>query len=171
MAFASASYWRVGNIMGLEIERKYLVTDDSWRMGKGKLILQGYIKNQKDGVVRVRVMGEEAQLTIKSGTAGITRLEYEYEIPVAEANEMMDKLCEKQIIEKVRHEIVEASQKWEIDEFLGENAGLVIAEIELEREDQEIIKPKWLGEEVSNDVRYLNARLVKEPYSKWSKLE
>ncbi|MCP4143579.1 MAG: CYTH domain-containing protein [Chloroflexi bacterium] len=157
--------------MGLEIERKYLVRDDSWRIGEGRISRQGYIQNEKDGIVRVRIIGNKAVLTIKGGTTGITRLEYEYEIPVDEANEMLEKLCEKPIIEKIRHEVVEAGQKWEIDEFLRQNAGLVIAEIELEREDQEFAEPKWLGKEVSKDIRYLNAKLVKEPYSQWGKFE
>ena len=153
--------------MGQEIERKYLVPGASWRNGTGALIRQGYLHNDIDGNVRVRTKGERAYLTVKSGMKGITRLEFEYEIPIDDANEMLDKLCQEQLIEKIRHEFNVGGFTWEIDEFLGENAGLVVAEIELENEDQEFPKPDWLGREVSDDARYLNANLVKNPYCEW----
>ena len=153
--------------MAQEIERKFLVKGNAWRTDNGTLIRQGYLHNQIDGIVRVRVKGERAYLTIKGSTTGIMRLEFEYEIPLQEAIEMLDKLCQKPLIEKMRHEVQVGGFQWEIDEFLGENAGLVVAEIELEDENQEFPKPDWVGDEVSNDARYLNANLVKNPYSKW----
>ena len=155
--------------MGQEIERKFLVTGDAWRTGQGKLIRQGYLHNEINGNVRVRVKGERAYLTIKSSTTGITRLEFEYEIPLEEANELLDKLCQKPLIEKIRHEVQVGGLKWEVDEFLGKNEGLVVAEIELENEEQGFPKPSWVGVEVSEDARYLNSNLVKNPYSKWNK--
>jgi CYTH domain-containing protein len=116
----------------------------------------------------VRTAGDHAYLTIKSAMTGITRNEFEYKIPLMDANYMLDELCQKPLIEKIRYKIQMDGFIWEIDEFLGQNAGLVVAEIELEDEDQEFPKPDWLGVEVSDDVRYLNANLVKNPYSKWS---
>ena len=153
--------------MGQEIERKFLIKDDTWRTDNGTLIRQGYLHNDIDGNVRVRTKGERAYLTVKSGMKGITRLEFEYEIPLEDANQMLDELCQKPLIEKIRYEIHMSGFKWEIDEFLEENAGLVVAEIELEGEDQTFPKPDWLEKEVSDDARYLNANLVKNPYSKW----
>jgi adenylate cyclase len=156
--------------MGQEIERKFLVKDDSWRTGAGTLIRQGYLHNEIEGTVRARTKGERAYLTIKGSTTGITRLEFEYEIPVEEADQILDELCIKPLIEKTRHELHVGGFKWEVDEFLGENAGLVVAEIELEDESQEFPRPDWLGREVSGDFRYQNASLVKNPYSKWGKV-
>lgn len=153
--------------MGQEIERKFLVKDHSWRAGAGTRIRQGYLRNQGEGVVRVRIKGERAYLTIKGNTTGITRLEFEYEIPAGDADQILDELCMKPLIEKLRYEVYMGGFKWEIDEFLGENSGLVVAEIELEDETQEFTKPDWLGEEVSDDFRYHNANLVNYPYSKW----
>lgn len=155
--------------MAQEIERKFLVTGDAWRTDNGMLIRQGYLQNEIDGIVRVRTKGERAYLTIKGGTTGITRTEFEYEIPLKEANEILDDLCQKPLIEKVRHEVHVGGFKWEIDEFLGENASLVVAEIELDNEGQDFPKPDWVEDEVSEDARYLNANLVKNPYSKWNK--
>lgn len=156
-------------IMAQEIERKFLVKGDSWRNNSGMHIRQGYLHNEKDGVVRVRTNEDRGYLTIKGSTKGITRLELEYGIPVDEANEILDKLCQKPIIEKVRYEAFVDGMKWEIDEFSKENSGLILAEIELETENQDFIKPDWLGIEVSNDFRYMNANLVKKPYSKWKR--
>ena len=155
--------------MAQEIERKFLVTGDAWRTDNGMLIRQGYLHNEIDGTVRVRTKGERAYLTIKGGTTGIARMEFEYEIPLMEADEILDDLCQKPLIEKVCHEVHVGSFKWEIDEFLGENASLVVAEIELDNEGQDFPKPDWVGAEVSEDPRYLNANLVKSPYSKWDK--
>lgn len=157
--------------MGREIERKFLVTGDAWRTKHGTLIRQGYLHNEVDSTVRVRTKGERAYLTIKGSMTGITRAEFEYEIPLEDANEILDELCQKPLIEKIRHEIHADGFKWEIDEFLEDNAGLVVAEIELEDENQEFPMPAWLGKEVSEDARYLNANLVKNPYSKWHTLQ
>jgi CYTH domain-containing protein len=156
--------------MGQEIERKFLVKVDSWRTGNGTLIRQGYMRNEINGVVRVRTKGERAYLTLKGNTTGITRLEFEYEIPLEDANQILGKLCMKPLIEKIRYEVNVGGFKWEIDQFLGENAGLVVAEIELEDEYQDFPRPEWLGREVSDDFRYQNASLVKNPYSKWDKV-
>jgi adenylate cyclase len=156
--------------MGQEIERKFLVKGESWRAGAGMVIRQGYLHNEIEGTVRIRTKGERAYLTIKGSTTGITRLEFEYEIPVEEANQILDELCLKPLIEKTRYEVHLGGFKWEIDEFLGENDGLVVAEIELEDESQEFPRPDWLGMEVSEDFRYQNANLVKNPYSKWDKV-
>jgi CYTH domain-containing protein len=156
--------------MGQEIERKFLVKVDSWRTGNGTLIRQGYLRNEINGVVRVRTKGERAYLTLKGNTTGITRLEFEYEIPLEDANQILGKLCMKPLIEKIRYEVNVGGFKWEIDQFLGENAGLVVAEVELEDENQDFPRPEWLGREVSDDFRYQNASLVKNPYSKWDKV-
>jgi adenylate cyclase len=155
--------------MGQEIERKFLVRGAPWRTGAGTLIRQGYLHNETGGTVRVRTKGVRAYLTIKGSTSGITRLEFEYEIPVEDAHQMLNELCQKPLIEKVRYEIQVGGFGWEVDEFLGENSGLVVAEIELEDENQEFPKPDWLGKEVSNDFRYQNANLVKHPYDRWDK--
>ena len=155
--------------MAQEIERKFRVIGNAWHTDNGTLIRQGYIHNEINGTVRVRAKGKHAYLTIKGGTSGITRAEFEYEIPLEEANEMLDQLCQKPLIEKIRHEIHVGEFTWEVDKFLGDNAGLVVAEIELDDENQEFPKPDWLGMEVSDDARYLNANLVKNPYSKWGK--
>ncbi|MGD8402435.1 MAG: CYTH domain-containing protein [Anaerolineales bacterium] len=153
--------------MAKEIERKFLVRGAGWRTEDGTLIRQGYIHNDINGTVRVRTKGVRAYLTIKGGLTGITRTEFEYEVPLEDANQMLDELCQGPLIEKIRHEVHMDEFIWEVDEFLEYNAGLVVAEIELEDENQEFPKPDWLGEEVSQDARYLNANLVKKPYSKW----
>lgn len=155
--------------MGQEIERKFLVHGNSWRTGNGNLIRQGYLHNEIDGTVRVRTKGERAYLTIKGSITGITRLEFEYEIPAEDANQILDELCIKPLIEKIRYDINIGGFNWEIDQFLGENAGLVVAEIELEDENQEFTKPEWIGKEVSDDFRYRNAYLVNNPYRNWMK--
>jgi len=153
--------------MAQEIERKFLVLGDAWRTEDGIRIRQGYLHNDANGTVRVRTKGEHAYLTIKGELTGITRTEFEYEIPLEDANQILDELCQRPLIEKIRYEVHMDEFIWEVDEFLEENVGLVVAEIELENEVQEFPKPKWLGEEVSQDARYLNANLVKKPYSKW----
>ena len=155
--------------MGQEIERKFLVRGDAWRTENGIIIRQGYLHNEVDSNVRVRAKGKHAYLTIKGATVGITRLEFEYEIPLADANQMLDELCQKPLIEKIRHNVQMGRFTWEVDEFLGENAGLVVAEIELDDEKQGFPRPDWVGKEVTDDARYLNANLVKNPYSNWGK--
>jgi CYTH domain-containing protein len=154
--------------MGTEIERKFLVVGDGWRPGPpGVLVRQGYLAQSPTCTVRVRVAGDEAYLTIKGETTGISRREYEYPIPAEEANEMLDVLCPKPLIEKVRHYRDFGGLRWEIDEFLGENAGLILAEVELESEDREITLPDWAGADVSDDPRYYNVNLARMPYTKW----
>lgn len=157
--------------MAQEIERKFLVRGDAWRADNGTLIRQGFLHNEVDSTVRVRATGERAYLTVKGAMTGVTRTEFEYEIPLEDANQMLDELCQRPLIEKIRYEIQLGGFTWEIDEFLGDNAGLVVAEIELEDETQEFPKPDWLGEEVSQYARYLNANLVKNPYSKWDAVQ
>lgn len=154
--------------MGLEIERKFLVRDEEWRsLGQGVLLRQGYLSSAPERVVRVRVEGDSAMLTIKGKSRGATRSEWEYPIPLGDARAFLDGLCERPIIEKKRYRIPHAGMVWEVDEFFGENAGLVVAEIELESEDQAFSKPEWVGEEVTHDARYFNANLLKHPYSTW----
>jgi CYTH domain-containing protein len=155
--------------MGTEIERKFLVTGEAWRdMAVDTPYRQGYLCLEKGRTVRVRIAGDQAFLTIKGQASGISRMEYEYPIPVADAGVLLAELCEQPIIDKKRYTITYQGFVWEIDEFFGENAGLLVAEIELESEDQEFVKPPWVGEEVSFDRRYANASLVKAPFCTWS---
>ena len=154
--------------MGVEIERKFLVRDDSWKsLGQGILLRQGYLSSVPERIVRVRIEGEAAMLTIKGHTAGATRSEWEYPIPMADAQAFLDALCERPVIEKKRYRIPYEGMVWEVDEFSGENAGLVVAEIELIAEDQAFVKPEWVGEEVTHDPRYFNASLLRHPYARW----
>jgi adenylate cyclase len=154
--------------MGVEIERKFLLRGDGWKsLGEPVFFRQGYLSSHKERVVRVRIEGERAVITIKSANQGATRGEWEYEIPVADAAELLDGLCEQPLIEKYRRRIAFAGNVWEVDEFLGANAGLVVAEIELQAEDQQFDKPEWVGEEVTDDLRYLNSSLIRHPYSAW----
>lgn len=149
----------------IEIERKFLVASDAWSANAvGLPIRQGYLARASHCVVRVRTYGERAFVTIKSDRSGLTRSEYEYEIPFDHAVEMLA-LCEGAVIEKVRHRIEHADHTWEVDVFSGPNAGLVVAEIELGAEDEPFERPAWLGEEVSGDPRYANAYLSLHPYS------
>ena len=154
--------------MGKEIERKYLIKDDTWRKdASGTTYRQGYLSTVKERTVRVRTIDDKGFLTIKGITIGATRREYEYEIPMVDANEMLDELCEKPIIEKTRFKISHAGLTWEIDEFAGVNQGLIVAEVELESEDQNIDFPPWVGEEVSGDPRYFNSNLIANPFVNW----
>lgn len=154
--------------MAKEIERKFLVKGDTWRgQGGGKRYRQGYLSTVKERTVRVRTVGDQGFITIKGITVGATRSEYEYEIPLADANEMLDRLCERPLIEKTRYRITRGSVVWEIDEFEGENRGLIVAEVELKDEKQSMSFPDWIGQEVTDDPRYFNANLVACPYSKW----
>lgn len=158
--------------MGREIERKFLVKeDDGWRSESGKVYRQGYLSTVKERTVRVRTIDDEGYLTVKGITRGATRREYEYEIPVDDATEMLDDLCERPLIEKKRRKIEYDGLTWEVDEFFGENEGLILAEVELEDEDQDFNKPEWIGVEVTDDPRYFNANLVDHPYSEWEKEE
>jgi adenylate cyclase len=154
--------------MGLEIERKFLVKDAAWKTGAlGILYRQGYLLAEKDRTFRVRVVDQVGFLTIKGQTSGISRLEYEYPIPVQDANEMLDRLCLQPLIEKYRYRVEHAGLVWEVDEFLNENGGLILAEVELEEAGQQIALPPWIGAEVSDDPRYYNANLVRHPFTKW----
>jgi CYTH domain-containing protein len=155
-------------MMGTEIERKFLVQDRSWeKNARAVRCRQGYLCPGSGITVRVRVMGGEGYLTVKGGSEGIVRKEYEYPIPVVEAEEMLDRLCAKPLIEKNRYTFEHAGMVWEVDEFFGENSGLVVAEVELERADQLFSLPDWVGREVTGDARYFNAALVKNPFSRW----
>lgn len=153
--------------MPTEIERKFLVTGTEWRQGDSIRLCQGYLSRAKERTVRVRLAGEKAFLTIKGISKGASRAEFEYEIPVVDAEQLL-KLCDGPLIEKVRHVVVYKGLKWEVDEFFGENAGLVVAEVELEREDQPFEKPDWVGQEVTHDPRYFNSSLATNPYRTWS---
>jgi adenylate cyclase len=154
--------------MGIEIERKYLLKDDSWReLAKGTQYRQGYLNSEKERVVRVRTINGKGFLTIKGISTGATRVEYEYEIPDADAAAMLDGLCEKPLIEKNRYKIEFEGLVWEVDEFFGENQGLIVAEVELESEDQQFEKPGWTGEEVTGNAKYFNSNLIQNPYLKW----
>jgi adenylate cyclase len=154
--------------MGKEIERKFLVRSDAWRsLAKGTSYRQGYLNSAKERTVRIRTIADSAFLTIKGLTVGATRSEYEYEIPLADCNAMLDALAEKPIIEKKRYKVPLEGLTWEIDEFFGENDGLIVAEVELESEGQTLRLPDWVGEEVTADPRYFNSNLIKHPYGKW----
>ena len=152
--------------MGIEIERKFLVVGIAWRQTAGVHFSQGYLNQDKERTVRVRLAGDKAFLTIKGITQGASRAEFEYEIPDADGAQLI-KLCEGPIIEKIRRAVLHDGNTWEVDEFLGENAGLVVAEIELKSEDQGFARPEWLGEEVTHDSRYFNSSLARHPFSGW----
>lgn len=155
--------------MATEIERKFLLKDDSWKAmaDEGNHYRQGYFSRPDKASIRVRLSANKAYLNIKSAELGIRRLEYEYEIPVADASEMLERLCVTPLIEKTRYLIKYAEHIWEVDVFEGDNAGLVVAEIELSSEDEDFQRPPWLGEEVSEDPRYYNVCLVKHPFRDW----
>jgi CYTH domain-containing protein len=154
--------------MGKEIERKFLVKDNSWRgQDSGKRYRQGYLSTIKERTVRARIAGDKGFLTVKGITVGASRPEYEYEIPVGDANEMLDRLCERPLIEKTRYRILHAGLLWELDEFEGENRGLITAEVELKDEHQSVTLPDWIGQEVTGDPRYFNANLVAKPFTTW----
>ena len=156
--------------MGKEIERKYLVDLPAWTpRDAGIHFKQGYLNSQKERVVRVRIEGDRAKLTIKGITKGVTRSEFEYGIPVEDAGLLLDNLCEQPLIDKHRHKEVHFGKTWEIDVFHGENEGLVVAEIELGSEDEKIELPAWVGTEVSSDPRYFNSNLLKHPFKNWTK--
>jgi len=154
--------------MAKEIERKFLVRADTWRgQDGGKRYRQGYLSIVKERTVRVRTTGDKGFITIKGMSVGATRSEYEYEIPLADANEMLDRLCERPLIEKIRYRVSHEGLAWEIDEFEGDNRGLIIAEIELKDETQSVTLPGWIGQEVTSGPRYFNANLVANPFSQW----
>jgi adenylate cyclase len=154
--------------MGVEIERKFLLADDGWRHGAASQtrFSQGYLSRDPARTVRVRQAGERAFLTIKGQTHGATRAEFEYEIPTVDAQALLA-LCDGPVVEKIRHLCPVEGMTWEVDEFLGENAGLIVAEIELSSEDQPFARPPWLGAEVTGDARYVNANLAVNPFKNW----
>jgi adenylate cyclase len=157
--------------MGKEVERKFAVDKAVWQPhGTGVHFKQGYLNSQKERVVRVRIEGDRAKLTIKGPTTGVTRAEFEYDIPVEEASLLLDNLCEQPLIDKHRHKEVHGGKTWEIDVFHGQNEGLVIAEIELDFEEEKFEVPKWAVREVSSDQRYYNSNLLKSPYCSWEKV-
>jgi adenylate cyclase len=154
--------------MAQEIERKFLVKGEAWReLVPGELFCQGYLSTVKERTVRVRIYNAQATLTIKSITDGISRSEFEYPIPLADAEFMLQHLAEQPVISKYRYRIPIDNVVWEIDEFLGANLGLIIAELELQTSDQPFSLPEWVDKEVSYDPRYYNNNLVKHPYNTW----
>jgi len=155
--------------MAQEIERKFLIKNDSWRnLAQGIEYRQGYLSTAKERVVRVRTIADKGFLTIKGITTGISRSEFEYEIPTEDANLMLDNLCERPLIEKKRYKINYLGLVWEVDEFFGDNQGLILAEVELKNEEQVITLPEWIGEEVSGDPKYFNSNLIKNPFTTWT---
>jgi adenylate cyclase len=155
--------------MAQEIERKFLVTGDfKSHAAKQTRIIQGYLSSVPDRTVRVRVKGDKGFITVKGigNNSGASRYEWEKEIPVSEVQELL-KICEPGVIDKTRYNVIVGKHTFEVDEFYGENEGLVVAEIELSSEDENFEKPNWLGEEVTGDVKYYNSMLMKLPYSKW----
>ena len=153
--------------MGTEIERKFLIASDDWRRdGQGERFQQGYLSVEPDRTVRVRLAGERAQLTIKGRTIGATRPEFEYDIPVEDARQLLS-LCIPPLIDKTRYRLPSGAHTWEVDEFHGVNAGLVVAEVELASEDELVVLPEWVGAEVTGQPDYYNANLIQRPYSTW----
>ena len=154
--------------MAIEIERKFLLRNADWRKGAiGTNYRQGYLSIDPERTVRVRIAGDQGYLTIKGKTVGMSRAEFEYSIPLAEATQLLDTLCLRPLIEKVRYCVPYAKHLWEIDEFAGENEGLILAEVELETHDQKVDLPPWVGKEVTTDPRYYNASLTQNPYRDW----
>jgi adenylate cyclase len=152
--------------VAIEIERKFLVSNGAWRVAalRSSRLRQGYLANNERCSVRVRVAGESAWLSVKAMRPGRARAEFEYPVPVADADALLDGLCERPFVEKWRHVVPYAGHEWEVDEFLGDNAGLVIAELELDREDAPFERPPWLGREVTEDVRFYNFSLARRPW-------
>ena len=155
--------------MATEIERKFLITDDSWRdsVQRCRQMRQGYLISDEQRSVRVRVTDDGAHLNIKSATVGPSRSEYEYPIPRQDGEELLDRLCKQPLLEKTRHWVPYGDHLWEIDVFEGANQGLIVAEVELTSVDQPFERPDWVGEEVTDDKRYYNSCLAEHPYRDW----
>lgn len=155
--------------MGVEIEKKFLLLNDSWRnlVDKSVEFRQGYLVGGDKSSVRIRIEGDKSNLNIKGATLGVRRQEFEYSIPMDEAQEMLSTLCDEPLIEKIRHYINDGDHVWEVDEFSGDNAGLIVAEIELKDENESFTQHDWIGKEVSEDKRYYNSMLIKNPYKNW----
>jgi adenylate cyclase len=154
--------------MAKEIERKFLIKSTEYRLLAGAVkYRQGYICNLTEKVVRIRMAGDKAYITLKGMATGFTRDEFEYEIPPDDARQMLDKLCDKPLIEKTRRVIELSDKTWVVDEFEGENDGLIVAEVELLFSDEPFEIPVWIGMEVTGDPRYYNSNLVLNPYKDW----
>lgn len=159
--------------MGVEVERKFLVTGESWRAGvtSSTRIVQGYLTRNDTATVRVRVAGERAYLTIKGRSSGIARSEFEYEIPRDDALAMLEELAQDPLVDKVRNLVPVGGHVWEVDVFVGANAPLVMAEVELAAPDESFVRPEWAGPDVSDDPRYFNVHLSREPYGSWDRTD
>jgi len=159
--------------VAVEIERKFLVTGDDWRAAASRALpmRQGYLTREGPASVRVRLTGAEARLNLKSAEIGTTRLEFDWAIPRDDAGPILDRLCLRPLIEKTRHFVKVGAHEWEVDEFEGDNAGLVVAELELGSADERFERPPWLGREVTAEQRYYNQSLVLHPYRAWSAAE
>jgi len=156
--------------MAKEIERKFLVKPRNWsELGPGQKIRQGYLSATIERTVRVRTYGDHGYVTIKGKTSGISRDEYEYEIPFADATEILDNLCLQPLIEKTRYRIPFKGNIFEVDEFAGANRGLTVAEAELRSADEKIELPDWIDRDISDDPRYFNSSLAQKPFSTWGK--
>ena len=154
--------------MGIEIERKFLTdTNKLPPLQNGYTIKQGYIQTVDHTTVRVRIRNNEAFLTIKGKSVGASRLEFEYPIPLQDANDMLDNLCQTSVIDKTRYLVEHERHVWEVDVFEGSNKGLIVAEVELDSEEEAFSLPSWVTQEVTDDVRYFNSNLVENPYSNW----
>jgi len=156
--------------MGIEIERKFLLKNENWKqtVSSSARIKQGYLAGSDKSSVRIRIEGDKANINIKSMTLAITRQEYEYSIPMADAEKLLQDLCEQPQIEKIRYIVEHEDHKWEIDVFAGDNNGLIVAEIELQNENEIFAIPEWIGDEVSEQLKYYNVNLIKYPFSSWS---
>jgi adenylate cyclase len=156
--------------MGVEIERKFLVTSDRWRsaIDSSEPMVQGYFGGDERASVRIRISGDRAYLNIKGKTLGARRLEFEYPVPFSDARDMLRELAGERVIAKTRHYVRHGGHRWEIDEFEGANEGLVVAEIELQSEEEGFEKPDWVGAEVTDEARYYNVCLVTHPYADWA---
>lgn len=155
--------------MGIEIEKKFLLANDSWRsqVSKSTHYKQGYLTGSELSSVRVRIEGDKANINIKGARLGVRRLEFEYPIPLEDADELLNTLCAKPLVEKMRHLVQVGDHEWEIDEFMGDNEGLIVAEVELQDENEVFEKRDWVGEDVSHDTRYYNSMLIEHPYKDW----
>ena len=155
--------------MGTEIEKKYLIVNDNWKENAddGIYMVQGYMGSNERSSIRIRINGDTANLNIKSKTIGIQRSEFEYPLPVDEAKEILETLCDRPYIEKTRFHVMHEGHEWEIDVFEGDNKGLIVAELELAATDEDFVLPNWAGDDVSDDPRYYNICLVTQPYKDW----
>jgi adenylate cyclase len=156
--------------MAIEIEHKFLLISELWRneVSHSKKFKQGYLSSLPTSSIRVRTDDHKAWLNVKSATIGNQRAEYEYEIPLNDAYEILASLCKKPLIEKTRHYVPQGKHTWEIDEFEGDNLGLIVAEIELTDSNETFFIPAWIGQEVTHDLRYYNNNLSLHPYKEWS---